>query len=802
VAADTNIVYLQAANDAMRLRVNDLTGDFSNNTGDLDVEVYHVTYNRVLQDCEKQFGEMVPVLVESASHIIIDAKKENGVTFAGEFDSTFWQRFIEGTGGLISGEWYVMETSDGPWNYPGLLHAGSSYETAVSTDGGETWVNLADWDYPVCNVQIDGFGHRRVYFQIPELGEPLDPTVIKWTIRVNDTAGWTNNVGWMSFELYRVTNLGTNDCSAYIPSDTPIGSGIINGDNEEGVYVEGLLPDALYNIVISTGTDDWFEEPNLGGDPHDEMQIDYGGIEDNGWQNIEPQNGDVALCQEITESGDLSIVINTGNVPGVEIKLRVGPSTDYEDNSGHEHYTVYETTGGPLADHLCFSDWNLTVVVPYDDFFPPLQLGADYSDGQIIYSASTTYNSGGEQVFDTPEWNPMAGIYVLPGLFPDESGSNPPETLPDPNYTGGKYGIYAVEIPVEAGPWYDGENDGGRFDAQVSPDNGTTWYDMSDRSNPDVICAEQTGVNQLWKILVHVEPGQIWKIRIADTDTTTFDDDTGTLAYKVWSGSNDQYPQNPYPNDTDNNGFAYDLSATSDYCSGAIPMPSELLPEDYGVEDVVVAVLGIGGYISNWIVFGAESLIRYFSWCDRHTIMVLGMINLIKEREPFATLDDIAKVETTIAGDLNGYNWDSAGEDYSILNSNSTSFMSTMDTYLLPPTDENSPWGGGALVPDLGSGENPYSMSCSLAVTDYLGPYLGPAMCFVTDILNKTGMMFFVQLLLDLATLFLVFTVMYNTLVDSVSVMTGVSIPRLLRGTSVNIPSMQSDFDKIQNRKK
>jgi hypothetical protein len=93
-------------------------------------------------------------------------------------------------------------------------------------------------------------------------------------------------------------------------------------------------------------------------------------------------------------------------------------------------------------------------------------------------------------------------------------------------------------------------------------------------------------------------------------------------------------------------------------------------------------------------------------------------------------------------------------------------------------------------------------MTCSLAVTDYLGPYVGQAMCFITDFLEKTGMMFFIQLLLDLAVLFMAFSFVYNALIDVVSMFTGVNLPRILRGggDANTIPSMLKNIEIIKER--
>lgn len=209
-STDGLTVYVQAQNTSLYLRVNNETGDFTANTGSLDVSIYHATFDRPLEVCEGQFE-----IFGSPVHDTVDANLLNGRQFVYATDFQDQPNANGGiTGGqtaatvsLVPGGWYALDTTDGPWQSSGgLSPAGfGHYDAAVNSGAG--WGPLEDWDVPVCNVKIDALGHRRVYFQIPNEGAD-------WRMRVNDDLDFSDNSGFIGWDIYKVIsdigNIGGN----------------------------------------------------------------------------------------------------------------------------------------------------------------------------------------------------------------------------------------------------------------------------------------------------------------------------------------------------------------------------------------------------------------------------------------------------------------------------------------------------------------------------------------------------------------------------------------------------------------
>ena len=194
--------YIQAQNTTLDLRVNNTSGTFTSNTGSLNVSIYAATFTRALGSCEQSF-----TLSGLQAHDTVSGNAANGKAWG------IWTGPGSGTGigtasagTLMPGAWYVVDTTDGPWMQHGSGLLGTAhpvsgfYDMAVS-DNGTSWIPLEDWTVPVCNVQIDSLGHRRIYFQAP------DTAAFTWYFRVNDNDGnFGSNAGELGWNLYRATN--------------------------------------------------------------------------------------------------------------------------------------------------------------------------------------------------------------------------------------------------------------------------------------------------------------------------------------------------------------------------------------------------------------------------------------------------------------------------------------------------------------------------------------------------------------------------------------------------------------------
>lgn len=731
---DGLITFFQADHTNLFLRANDQDANFANNAGTVWVDIYHVMFNRASELCESQFA-----LGDIYGADYVDAKAENGKTFAFSVGS----QNVSLSTGLVPGAWYAVETTDGPWGYEGSLHGdlAMSYEMAINDGSGTGWVPLDEWLGGACNVQIDALGHRLVYFQIPEGS-------VDYKLRVNDTESWLNNINFMGWNLYKAVNLNqipTGECDYVYDPDIVVLTSYVSATSSAGGYVSPLNANSFYAVKILGNSYDWFEQS--GGEARDDMQIS----DDDGqtWHEL-PDGYAGNLCY-IYNGDDLIFFIKTGN--NNLYKLRVN-SSSFSDNVGSMGWEVYAASPGDTVDPWtnCMDQWQLTVIEPHGTI--PVR----DEQGTIIKSE-----------YNYPENN---------GLLPDLSGG-------DPNYNGTSNGNYVIEIEYGSGPWRDGETSTDHYDAQLSADGGVTWYDMSDRDAPILDCAVQDQIKRYWKARIHVEQGQVWKIRVGDTETSVFSDNSGNLAYVLYSAFD--HPGVPMP--IDPNSIPAISVNGGDVCLMAIVSPGPLS---------ISEIADLGNYFAEWISFLNLAIARYMAFCPRHTSMILSMLDALKTREPFATLDEIDNAIRDVQIAINGYDWGSTGTDYSILTKNGSGFISQLNKYLLPPLASNSPWMGGPVIQY--SGPQSYPQTCQMAAADYVGPLLSKGVCFVVNVANQTGFMWFIQMFLDITALFLAFSIIWNGAVDAISMFTGVPLKRIW-AQNTNVPQIERLLEDIGRRR-
>ena len=184
---ETQKYYLQARTPEMLLRVNDALQTWSDNTGEVGVNIYRATYDRFLSSCESIYRIGDWVAMDS-----VQANQQNGKAVVSVNDS-----LVPGAYQMTPGGWYMIETEGGPWRFLGSAHGGPNFDMAVSTDR-LIWQSLDDWSVPACNVATDNLGHQRIYFQAP------DTAATTYYFRVNDSEKWDNNIGSLGWEIYEI----------------------------------------------------------------------------------------------------------------------------------------------------------------------------------------------------------------------------------------------------------------------------------------------------------------------------------------------------------------------------------------------------------------------------------------------------------------------------------------------------------------------------------------------------------------------------------------------------------------------
>lgn len=358
-STDQTTWYIQAKSTDLYLRVNNITSTFAANTGSLEVSVYHAAFTRPREVCEYSYD-----LYGAPHRDEVAGNASNGKSFA----------YVEATEPtppeipvlgvdtwsyrpLEVGAWYVLDTIEGPWTPDSAKP--KDYRFDMQVNDGDGWIPLEDWDLPVCNVALDALGHRRIYFQVP--AGPLE-----WFLRVNDSSAFSNNGGYMAWNLYRAIEVDPEDPSANAWIDCLAGYdsavyGIEGTGNfipvkmDMGTYVKKANFDTSGD-VLSVGTQ-YILEIN-GGPWDDDDTDDVGGArfdaaisKDNGatWY---PMDGSAPGMDCISSTQDDRYVQIRFTVQAGEIwKIRVNDADgDFANNGGNLGYTLLTfqlINGGP-----------------------------------------------------------------------------------------------------------------------------------------------------------------------------------------------------------------------------------------------------------------------------------------------------------------------------------------------------------------------------------------------------------------------------------------------------------------------
>ena len=692
VQADASTSYnQQGATSSLYLRVKDLAATFSANTGNLGVNIYHATFTRKPNICELQYG-----IDQLVGHSELGAQQENGVTIGIASAATTQQ--LTGSYSLVPGAWYMLETTGGPWGWVGDTHSDKSYEAAISWGG--QWVNLADWagSGAGCNVQIDALGHRRVFFQAPTTSGT------EYILRVNDTSGWWNNVGSLGVDLYQAHDMHVDPASGqcdyiYDPNQAlPFGGDFwVQSTAESGQFGPATLDtNTLYAMEIENSAYSFWKESSSGDALYDMQISDDGGTN---WHDLPNGYGGV-LCYMQTPSLTI-LFFQTGD--HYLYRLRVA-STSFSDNVGSMHIKLYKASPGDTIN-----PWTTGCLNAFGNSGTIYKYALDTSG---IHLHIDPQQSEGKLVISDQHW------------------------LDDPSILG-----FAVE--VTNGPWHTNDTTpDDRYDAALSKDNGANWQPIG-LDNTDIVCADTDALNQYWTAYFKVENGDTWKIRVNDEDAANWANNGGNLWFKVYAIVDQVAPQcvlDTNRNDCLPPGTTIEWGG-QDVCTMALAAPT--LPTTIDVADWI-------NYASDTVTYGFMGMSQWMSWCPWHTDTLLSLINSFKDKEPWATIQELQQLILESQKQLKAYNWNDSNAPDDIL---STSTSSQIMNRLFPPMSSSNPWNGGRLLPNgfasVDVSSYPYYNSCVASSSEFLGNYLPKAICFVSLWWRETTISLWLQIIFD-----------------------------------------------------
>ena len=346
------------------LRVADSDGNFSDNTGTLNIELYFSTYSPFKNSCDANYK--VGALAESRT---IQANVEDGI-YIGTDPRLNDLRPAGGEGPLPdlghaapAVQMMMLEIDKGP-AFDGVLY---SYASQILDSTG--WHNDFEFPYALCVVHLDTMGRVRIYFA-------YNHNMVQWKFRARDTDGtYANNQGIIGYSLYYVDALQiynpgnpAMECSKY--SHTDPGTSITLQANTGIGHLLTLTGNNIYAIETSSGP--WSNNGSLSFDA---------AISDDGytWYNL--YDYPYILCASIGTDSDHALIYLQA-MPGKTYRLRVNDAGSvFTDNTGSMVATIYGATTtiadwNPCSDNYAFTELS----IPED----ARHIAAQYTDGTGI----------------------------------------------------------------------------------------------------------------------------------------------------------------------------------------------------------------------------------------------------------------------------------------------------------------------------------------------------------------------------------------------------------------------------------
>lgn len=314
-------------------------------------------------------------------------------------------------------------------------------------------------------------------------------------------------------------------------------------------------------------------------------------------------------------------------------------------------------------------------------------------------------------------------------------------------------------LEINGGPWDDDDTDdvgGARFDAAISKDNGATWYPM-DGSAPGMDCISSTQDDRYVQIRFTVQDGEIWKIRVNDADGD-FANNGGNLGYTLLTFQ----LINGGPSGT----------AMQPACD--LPAMRPALPTD--LEDIGLWL----NYVAQWIDYVGVAIRQFFIFCPDEINAILGLYDVIKQKEPLASVIEAGQMMDDVRIEIESYDWDVEGVDTSIFSiSSAAELEAIIKDHLFPDFEENSPWNGGDVlnVNDFKNGTwsaSTYYNTCMTSFSGYLPPLIAQGVCFASANFRDTGASFWIQITIDISCIFAYIKLTKRPVQELIYMLTGV----------------------------
>jgi hypothetical protein len=349
ICASDNGILFEAVSTSLYIRVNDLAGEFANNTTVTAPLTYTLDAIQTVTACSGMF----------------DYDPLNDWIGSGEIDAASNEPLMPSVKepGFEAGEWYVLSTDGAPWVAGGENRY--DIKATVPPDQGLYASEMSVWKYTQCWEYTGELQHKRYFFQLPGAGLSL------WANHLNGESG----SGTIHFNIYHVSSVifPPADCeSSYTTNkmfiDDTVDANASNGfqlNNPFGNPLENPLdPDWVVGnyYMLQTKGGPWTN--GLYGVTSYEIQLSA----DDGATWSTPETWTHALCVAKTDLlGHIKVYFRYEGTERFRVRVN---DTDFSGNMSNQPFEVWRATNitppttGSCSDHFQPMAENVSVDIP------------------------------------------------------------------------------------------------------------------------------------------------------------------------------------------------------------------------------------------------------------------------------------------------------------------------------------------------------------------------------------------------------------------------------------------------------
>jgi hypothetical protein len=145
--------------------------------------------------------------------------------------------------------------------------------------------------------------------------------------------------------------------------------------------------------------------------------------------------------------------------------------------------------------------------------------------------------------------------------------------------------------------------------------------------------------------------------------------------------------------------------------------------------------------LAHWLEYEKCQVLSFFSMSPNAVATTAALPTLMADREPVGTINELGKTNEQIRDLINSYDWNRPGLP-------GTGDAPDPSQFIDGPGPD-SPLNGGKF--DFGRSTQTISNECSADLTQLIGPGLAQGACFFFNTLRQTGLMPWIQFLIDLS---------------------------------------------------